>query len=121
MVEFIYEPWKTVVIHEIVQYDLQTFVNLQGIGAQSGQLGRGLSWANGVAFQHLPMLPTEEIIKEQLQGRIHWSQLAFTFMPEHISMITIPDGNVRIPIINLNDNVLFRELTEWIKKQYKQT
>ena len=119
MVKIIFEPWKTVIIHEIVQYDLQMLIHLHGLGAQSGQLGSPISWANGIAFEHHVMPPTDEIIKEQIQGKIHWSHLAFAFMPRYQQVITIPDGNVRIPILDLSDNEIFRDVAEWVKEYYK--
>jgi len=47
MVKIIYEPWKTIVVHEIVQYDVKMLIHLHGLGVQSGQLGRPINWANG--------------------------------------------------------------------------
>jgi len=121
MVEIIYEPWKKIVIHELIRYDLQMLIHLSGLGIQSGQLGRPISWANGIAFHHRPMPPTDEVIKEQIAGKIHWSSLSFAFMPKHKPMVEIPDGKIRIPILNLNDNEIFRDMAEWIKKHYKST
>lgn len=120
MVKFIHEPWETVVVHEIVQCDLQTLIHLQSIGAPAGQLGRPINWAGGIAFRYNTMPPTNEVIKEQLEGKIHWSYLAFAFMPNHQPIITIPDGNIRIPLINLSDSELFRDMAEWLKRNYKQ-
>ena len=77
MVEIIYEPWKAVVIHEVFQYNLEMLVNLQGLGVPSGQLGSPIYWSNGVAYVHLNMPHTEEVLKEYLQGRIHWRNLFF--------------------------------------------
>lgn len=118
MVEIIYEPWKTIVIHEIVQYDLQLLVHLHGLGVEPGHLGRPINWANGVAFKYTVLPHSEEVIKEQIQGKIHWTHLSFAFLPKHQQIITISEGNVRIPILNLNDNELFKDLAEWIKKHY---
>jgi len=119
MVEFVYEPYKKVVIHEIVQYDLQTLIHLHGLGIQAGQLGRPINWANGIAFGQRTLPPTEEVVKEQIQGKVHWSFLAFAYMSTHQPIITIPEGNIRIPVVDLSDNSLFRELAEWLKMMYK--
>jgi hypothetical protein len=94
-------------------------VHLHGLGVQSGQLGRPINWANGVAFDHISMSPTEDIIKEQIKGKIHWSALSFAFMTKHQQMIEITEGKIRIPILNLSDNVIFRDVVDWIKKHYK--
>ncbi len=121
MVKIIYEPWKTIVIHDIVQYDLRMLIHLHGLGVQAGQLGRPLKWANGIAFDNIPMPPSEEIIKDQIQGKIHWSGLSFAFMPKHKQMIEIPEGKIRIPILNLSNNMIFRDMAEWVKKRFKLT
>lgn len=118
-VEIVYEPWKVVVVHEIVQYDLQMLVHLHSLGVQAGQFGKPINWANGVAFEHQAMPPSEEVIKEQIQGRVHWTSLSFAFMPKHLPLITIPEGNVKVPILDLSDNKIFRDMAEWIKKHYK--
>ena len=119
MVEIIYEPWKTIVIHEIVQHDFQMFINLHSLGVQSGQLGRPLHWANGVAFDHSAMQPADEVVREQIHGKIHWSSVAFTFMPKYQQLIVVSEENIRIPVIDLSGNEIFSEIAEWIKKNYK--
>lgn len=117
-VEFVYEPYKKVVIHEIVQYDIQMLVNLQGYGIEAGQLGNPLFWANGIAFYYRVLPPTEKIIKEMIRGTVHWNSLNFAFMPKHQPNFII-GGNVRIPIINFNNQKQFRDLAEWLKTTYK--
>ena len=116
MVEFKFEPWNTVVIHEIVRYDIQALVQLHGLGVQAGQIGRPINWANGIAFTHQTMPPTDEVVKEQIQGKIHWSYLAFAFLPKHQKAFVIQEGNVTIPVIDVGGSALFREMTEWIKQ-----
>ena len=121
MVNVIYEPYHTIVIHDIVQYDLNRLVHLHGLGVQSGQLGRPINWVNGVAFTYRSIPPTKDTIKEQIKGKIHWSALSFAFMPKHTQIIEIPEGKIRIPILNLSDNEIFRDVADWIKKHYKST
>ena len=118
LVEFSYEPWKKIIIHEIVQYSFDTLVHLQCLGVQPGQLSPPLFWADGLAFKHVTMPPTEDIIKEQIRGKIHWSQLAIAFVPEYTQGVTIPQGNVTVPILDVSDNNLFIELAAWIKKSH---
>ena len=119
MVKIIFEPYHTVVIHDIVQYDLNMLVHLHGLGVQSGQLGRPINWANGIAFNHRNMSATVDIVKEQIKGKLHWSALSFAFMPKHQQMIEIPEGKIRIPILNLSDNEMFIDVADWIKNHYK--
>jgi len=68
---------------------------------------------------HIAIRPTDDVIKEQIQGKIHWSNFTFAFMPKHQQIITIPEGKIRIPILDLSDNAVFKDMAEWIKKHYK--
>ncbi|MFH0896936.1 MAG: hypothetical protein V1850_02660 [Candidatus Bathyarchaeota archaeon] len=120
MVDVIYEPWKAVVIHEVFQHSLEMLMNLQSLGVPSGQLGSPIYWANGVAYVHLNLLATEEVLKEYLQGKIHWRHLHFAYMPKYQKIFTIPDGSIRIPIIDMNGNDIAQSVTTWIKKNYKE-
>jgi len=56
-------------------------------------------WANGVVFDRTPVPSTDEVIKKQLDGIIHWSSLEFAFIPTYESTIKV-DGSV-LPIKNV--------------------
>lgn len=120
MVEFVYEPFKKIVVHEIALYDFQTFIYQRTLGVQMGQLGGPINWVDGVAFIHVTMPPTPEVITEQLHGKIHWQQLAFTFMPQYQPFIVIPEGNIKIPVVKLSNNLVFKNMVIWLKQSYKE-
>jgi len=117
MAEFIFEPWKKIVIHEIVRYDIQVLVHLQGLGVQAGQLGRPINWVNGIAFIQHSMPHRGEAIKEQLLGTLHWLLLRFAFMPEYQRAFVIKDGHITVPVIDVSESALFNEMSEWLKKR----
>jgi len=119
MVEIAYEPWKKNIIHEMVQCDLKMLTHLHTLGVQPGQLGRPINWANGITFEQSVMPPTEEIVKEQIDGKIHWSYLMFASMPIYQQVFTIPEDNNKIPIIDLSSNPFFRDIVEWIRQRFK--
>jgi len=76
-----------------------------------------LTWANGVIFVRQPLPPTEDIIKEQIQGTIHWSSLHFARMRRYQNEIKRA-RSVTVPIIDLSDHGIFGAMAEWIKKIY---
>ena len=117
MVEFILEPWKTIVIHEIVRYDIQVLVSLHGLGVQAGQLGRPINWVNGIAFIQHTMPHRDEAIKEQIQGKLHWLLLRYAVMPKYQRAFVIKDGHITVPVIDVSESALFIELSEWLKKR----
>lgn len=120
MVEVVYAPWEKIVIHEAIKHSLQDLVNMQTLGVQPGTLGRPLLWAEGVAFDHDGIPPTDDIIKEQLQGRLHWSSVTFAIMPEYKEVIVIKETNIRMPVINVGNNPILRSTATWLKEHAEE-
>lgn len=118
MVEFIHEEWKKVVVHEINKFDCDALAELHTIGLTFGGRGIPLLWANGVVFEHTVFPPTEDIIRDQLKGIIHWVSLQFAFMPEHKKLITA--NNISIQVADVHSNKLFCAMADWLKKTFKE-
>lgn len=114
-----FKPWEVVVIHESIQHTLENLVTIQSLGVPSGQLGRRLLWTEGVAFSHIGMPATEDIIKENLEGRVHWSSIEWALMPEFKPFIEIKQTKVRIPILNVSANEVLSVVAKWLKKSAK--
>ena len=62
------------------------------------------------------MSETESVIKEKLNGRLHWSNLAFALMPKFKPIVTIREGNIRIPIINVSNSLFFQSAVKWLNE-----
>ena len=115
MVEFEYQPWKKIVVHEIVEYPLEYFINKHSIRAQEGGTGAPLNWANGIVFEHSTIRPIDDVIKEQIKGTIHWSYLHYAFMLDFKKELEGPRA-VKIPIVNLSNHYIFSSMSKWIKE-----
>jgi hypothetical protein len=118
--EILYEPYTSIIVHEIIKGSIENLVQVQSLGIPAKQTGRAINWADGIAFIYSPMPPTDEIVREELKGRMHWSHLAFAFMPAYKPEMTTSDGNVKIPIINVSANLVFKDLAKWIKEKFKE-
>ena len=117
MVEFEYQPWDKVIVHEVVKYPLEHFLVTHTLGIKEGGIGRPLNWADGIVFEHSSMPPTEDVIREQLQRKIHWSSLNYGIMEEYQNKF-IRQGQVIIPIVNLSNNRVFKTMVKWIKENF---
>jgi len=120
LVRVVYAPWEEIVIHESIKHSLDDLVKMQTLGVQPGALGRNLLWAEGVAFVHEGMPPTTDVIKEQLQGRVHWSSVRFALMLKHEDMIVIKETNVKVPIINVSNNPILRTAALWLREHAEE-
>ena len=61
---------------------------------------------------------THEIIKEKLEGKIHWSSVSYAIMEKYQSEFKV-EGSVRIPVIDASDNIIFKKMAEWIKNSFE--
>ena len=120
MVKVNYKPWEEIVVHESIQHTLDNLVTIHSMGVPAGQLGRRLLWTEGVAFSHTGMPPTEDIIKENLQGRVHWSSVEWALMPDFKPFIEIPQTKVKIPILNVSTNEVLSAVATWLKRSARQ-
>lgn len=117
MVKVTFKPWEEVIIHESIYYSLQDLIKLRSIGVGPGGLAPPLRWAEGVIFTSSPMPPTDEVVRETLQGKIHWNVVSWALMPEYKDAIPIRDINAKIPIINVSATAALRDVAKVLKKQ----
>ena len=120
MVEFEYRPWNKIVIHEIIKWPLEQFLLTRSIGVQEGGLGRPLTWANGIIFDRAVMPPTPEIIKENLQGIVHWNSLIYGDLEKYQEEFPLP-RQVKIKVVNQSHTPMTRILVKWLKQVYEPT
>jgi len=115
MVKVTYKPWEEIIVHEAIQHSIDDLVKLLSVGVPPGGLGHPILWSDGVAFTHDAMPPTNEVIKEQMQGRVHWSSVRCASMLEYKDNILIKETNVRIPVLNVSNNPILKTAAEWMK------
>ena len=115
-IEIEHRPWTKVVIHEVIQYKYEELVKLSSIGVPLSGLGHALRWAEGVLFRFSPFPPTEEVVKEQLKGVIHWSSVEWTLMEKYSDVIIINETNVKIPVIDCSCNDIMKAVAKYLKE-----
>jgi hypothetical protein len=120
MVKVTFKPWDEIVIHEEIQLSYEDLVKRMSLGVQPGGLAPPLRWAAGVLFVNEGMPATDEIVREQLQGKIHWSVVTWALMPEYKNVIPIQDISAKIPVINVSDNKILVEVAGALKATIKR-
>jgi len=117
MVKITYQPWEEIVIHEAVEYSLAALLEMQSFGVPPGSLGRSLMWANGVAFTYAAMPASDDVVAEQLKGRMHWASVVFAPMPSYESAVLIQEMNIRIPITDVSGNPTLYAVARWLSER----
>ncbi len=112
------EPWKKLVIHEVVEYTFDDFVYQTMESVQATGTGiRILNWASGVAFQAHVFPDTDAIIQEKLNGTIHYASVTFA-IKEKFEKQVIKD-NATINFVDASINEIFNEMATKLKEQSK--
>ena len=114
MVKVTIKPWQEIVIHELIQHDLKNLLKLRGLGLSTRDIAQPLMWAEGIVFSRFPMPPTDDIIKEQLQGIIHFSSFEFALMPKYQKELKWE--GVSIPVIDVSTTEALQIVAKEISK-----
>lgn len=119
MVEFELQSWKKIIIHEVVKFPLQHFLSGHSLGVSEGGIGRPLIWVDSIIFDKAGLPDTDDIIREKLEGKLHWNFLHYTILEKYQPEFKVA-GNIRIPVVNVSDNETFKEMAKWIKENFEK-
>lgn len=116
--EIVIEPWKKLVVHEVIEYTFEDFMKI--LISQSRALAGGspaINWTNGIIFTFAIFPDTDAVIKEKLQGTIHWSNVMFALKEKYEPQYR-QDTNY-VNLINASQNQIFVQLADVLKKNSK--
>jgi len=117
LVKVTFKPSEELIIHESIQHSLSDLIKLCSVDVQPGGLGGPLSWAEGVIFRFSRMTPTDEIVRELLQGKVHWNVVEWALMPQYKQVIPIEEINAKIPVIKVSTTTILCEAAKALKEQ----
>ena len=116
--EIVIEPWKRLVIHEIIEYDFEDWARQIAFGSKTaGGAIPTINWVDGVVFQSFNFPDTNLIVEEKLKGVLHWSSVMFAIKEKYEKQI-IKD-NATINLVDVSVNEVFRKLAEKLKEHSK--
>ena len=118
MVEIRIEPWKDLVIHEVLELKFDDWITQIISNARSA--GGGIPtiyWANGMIFAPSSFPDTETIIQEKLKGIIHYSSVTFAIKERFEKQVVRESGSVNF--VDVSHNEIFSKLAEKLKSQSK--
>ena len=112
------EPWKKLVIHEVIEYKFDDWVKQIAFSTRSsGGAIPTMQCTDGIVFSPANFPTTNVTIEEQLKGILHWSSVSFAIKEKFEKQIVIE--NATINLVDVSVNEIFKELAENLKKQSK--
>lgn len=112
------EPWKKLVIHEVIEYRFDDWVKQIAFSTRSsGGAIPTMQWINGIVFSPSNFPTTNVTVEEQLKGILHWSSVSFAIKEKFEKQIVIE--NATINFVDVSVNEIFKELSQNLKNQSK--
>jgi hypothetical protein len=77
-------------------------------------------WASGVAFTYAAMPASDDIVAEQLKGKMHWASILYAMMPTYESAVFLQEMNLRIPVADVSGNPILYAVARWLRERANQ-
>ena len=117
MPEVVYEPRKKVILHEYTKYDtVENFIRTAYGNAPPGSNVGPLKWVEGIVLTQNSYPMTDMVVKELIEGRLHWDHVSFAPMDEYKPTIHLTDTRITATIINVSYNAVFRSIGKFIRE-----
>ena len=116
--EITIEPWKELVIHEVLELKFDDW--MAQIIATARSAGGGIPtifWSSGIAFHFSTFPDTETIVQEKLKGRIHYSSVTFAIKEKFERQVIREGGAVNFTDVSHNET--FSKLTTKLRTESK--
>ena len=112
------EPWKKLIIHEIIEYQFDDWVKQIAFSTRSSGGGiPTMQWTNGIVFASSSLPTTNATVEEQLKGVLHWSSVSFAIKEKFEKQIV--KENATINLVDVSVNEIFNKLSIELKTQSK--
>ncbi len=114
------EPWKRLVIHEVIEYKFEDWVKQIAFSTRSSGGGiPTMQWTNGIVFSPANFPTTNSTVQEQLEGTLHWSSVSFAIKATFEKQIV--KENATINLVDVSVNEIFKKLASSLKAHSKYT
>jgi hypothetical protein len=118
MAEIIIEPWKKIIIHEIIEYKFEDFLRVHATGIV-GEIAPPLNWALGIVFTHTVFPDSESTLQEKIKGTVHWNHLMFALKPNYEKQVFLKDTYTTVPVNDASANEILARVCEMLKQKSK--
>ena len=115
MVKISYAPIKELIVHEAVKIDHEDLLRERITPAGN----MPLYWCDGVLFSFTSIPMTKDLVREYLEGKIHWMEVHYTDMKKYEPVIELNDEQykaiMKIRVIDTSKSGLHAEFIKWLK------
>ncbi|HUC38656.1 MAG TPA: hypothetical protein VL944_00820 [Candidatus Acidoferrum sp.] len=119
MVEIVYDPIGTLVVHDVSKIPFEDLMRERVTPGAT----MPLYWCSGILFSFASPPMTDEVTKEYFEGKIHWMEVHYSEMKDYKPVLELNDehygGAVKVRAIDTSGSQLHKDFTAWLKKVRK--
>jgi len=114
MVDIEYRPIQKIIVHEVIKYPLQDFIELKSKNPKTS----GAQWCNGIVMQRGSYVnPSPQIMDDESKGIIHWATVEFAEMPEFKQSLMSEQTQAVMRIIDVTKNTAISDFVRWLRNE----
>ena len=115
MVEISYSPLQSLVIHEILEMDADSIMRERVTPAGT----MPLYWCDGILFSFSSLPMTDDVVKDYLKGKIHWTEVHFSRLDRYQQILSLNEEEykteMKIRVIDTGVSQLHKDFVKWLK------
>lgn len=114
-----FAPCKEIVVHEVIEQESHALFEDMVRQALSSPVHAEptINWVDGIAFVVAPMPPTEDIVRENLEGKVHYASVMFARIPYQAQVpVKIGTQNYSVRLRKAESNATLSALAEFLKE-----
>ena len=116
MVEVEYQPIKKIIVHEAIKHTFDEFVRMFA-QTKPNFPPQPVRWVDGIIFNYSSIPLTPELINERVRdGVVHWDFIIFAEMSDYQNIITHPDTQVQLRVIDNSNNSAIGDVIRHFKE-----
>ncbi len=112
-------PTEEIIVHHVLESDnkIMFFEDVvKQILAREIPVIPTVNWIDGIAFAILDFPNMEDIVREEIKGRIHYSAVLFTKIPYQSEfVVNLGKEDIRVRLRKADNNPDFVDLVEFLK------
>lgn len=112
VVKINFSPITELVVHDIIKTDIDEI--LRRSMTPNGSMP--LFWCDGILLSFTSLPPTKDVIRDYLQGKIHWAEVRFTELRNYQPMVELHEEQyMKARVIDTSDNDVHQSFVKWVK------
>ncbi len=120
MVKIVHRPWEQIIIHEIIEETPQGLYSMlvqQMLASGAAGMTPSVHWVDGIAFVFASFPDTPEVVKDKMNGIIHYAAVNFARVPsyQHTVPVTVNNNTYQVRLNKVENNANFTELAKLLK------